>query len=254
MFNSMLESSVVRKNGRRRYFIATALFYLSGVGSLLVLTIMLANPTTADNLRIDAFLAPPVIAAAAPRQVIQRSVETRAPHFVPPADVRREIPNPTTIPSIRKPSDTVIYLPGAADTGGFNSGGQGPGLPVGETVDNAPPPVRPTPTPKPVEQVTPAVPRTINQSTGVLVGRALNKPQPAYPAIAKAAHIQGPVNIQITIAEDGRVLDAQTVSGHPLLSEAARKAALLWTFTPTRLSGNPVKVTGVITFNFTLAN
>ena len=87
-------------------------------------------------------------------------------------------------------------------------------------------------------------------SGGVLNDRAVNLPQPVYPAIGKAAHASGTVVVQVTIDERGCVVSAHAVSGHPLLQQAAVEAAYRACFTPTRLSGQPVKVTGVITYNF----
>src|SRR6266545_3772895 len=87
---------------------------------------------------------------------------------------------------------------------------------------------------------------------GVLQGKAINKIQPPYPPIAKAARASGAVQVQVTISEDGRVIEAAVMNGHPLLRDAALQAARRWTFQPTELSGVPVKVQGILTFNFTL--
>jgi protein TonB len=95
-------------------------------------------------------------------------------------------------------------------------------------------------------------PQIVRLSTGVLTGKALNKPSPTYPQIAKAANVQGPVSVQVMIDEQGHVISAKATSGNPLLLQAAQQTALRWTFTPTLLSGQPVKVTGVVTFNFVL--
>ena len=85
---------------------------------------------------------------------------------------------------------------------------------------------------------------------GVLPGRAMSLAKPVYPPAARAVHAAGAVNIQVVIDEDGKVFWAQWVSGHPLLVSAARIAACNSTFTPTLLSGVPVKVSGIITYNF----
>lgn len=98
----------------------------------------------------------------------------------------------------------------------------------------------PTPTPRPKGPI----------SGGVLNGRAISKPQPVYPPIAKAANASGTVVVQVLIDEDGKVMQAHAVSGHPLLRKAAEEAARNARFSPTQLSGQPVKVTGVITYNF----
>ena len=102
------------------------------------------------------------------------------------------------------------------------------------------PPPPPAPRPSP--------PKTI--SGGVLNGKAISKPQPAYPPIARAAHASGQVTVQVLVDERGNVVSAQAVSGHPLLRASAESAARQAKFSPTMLSGQPVKVSGVITYNF----
>lgn len=87
-------------------------------------------------------------------------------------------------------------------------------------------------------------------SGGVLNGRAISMPIPPYPPIARAANAGGTVVVQVLIDEDGKVTEAHAISGHPLLQKAAEEAAWSARFAPTQLSGQPVKVTGVITYNF----
>jgi len=103
-----------------------------------------------------------------------------------------------------------------------------------------PPPPQPTPKPAPKAPI----------SGGVLNGKAISLPKPPYPPIAKAAHASGTVTVQVTIDESGKVISAHAVSGHPLLQQSAVQAAYQARFTPTQLSGQPVKVTGVIQYNF----
>jgi periplasmic protein TonB len=94
-----------------------------------------------------------------------------------------------------------------------------------------------------------AVPRA-PISGGVLNGKATYLPKPAYPAIAKAAHASGQVTVQVTVDESGNVTSASAVSGHPLLKASAEAAARQAKFSPTLLSGQRVKITGVIVYNF----
>jgi TonB family protein len=89
-------------------------------------------------------------------------------------------------------------------------------------------------------------------SGGVLNGKALNLPAPVYPQIAMRAHTAGKVEVEVTIDENGKVISAQAVSGPGALREAAIDAAKRARFSPTKLSGAPVKVVGVINYNFTL--
>ncbi len=87
-------------------------------------------------------------------------------------------------------------------------------------------------------------------SGGILNGKATSLPAPKYPPAAMAVRASGAVSVQITIGENGEVESASAVSGHPLLRAAAVEAARMAKFSPTRLSGNPVKVTGVVVYNF----
>ena len=85
---------------------------------------------------------------------------------------------------------------------------------------------------------------------GVLNGKAITLPKPAYPAIAKQAHASGSVTVQITIDEEGNVVAANAVSGHPLLRGSALEAARQAKFSPTKLNGEAVKVSGMLVYNF----
>jgi TonB family protein len=95
-------------------------------------------------------------------------------------------------------------------------------------------------------------PSVIQASGGVLQGKALRKAQPGYPVVAKAARVSGAVKVQIVINEQGEVIDAEIVSGLPMLNLPSLRAARQWRFAPTLLEDRPVKVQGVLTFNFTL--
>lgn len=81
-------------------------------------------------------------------------------------------------------------------------------------------------------------------------GRAIHLVKPAYPAIARAAYAQGTVVVQVLIDEEGKVIAAAALSGHPLLQSACVKAARESTFTPMKLDGAPVKISGVLHYNF----
>ena len=87
-------------------------------------------------------------------------------------------------------------------------------------------------------------------SGGVLNGKATSLPTPEYPTIARQAKASGTVTVQVTIDEYGNVTAAKAVSGHPLLQQASVNAAQQAKFVPTFLMGEPVKVTGIINFNF----
>ena len=86
----------------------------------------------------------------------------------------------------------------------------------------------------------------------VLNGRALSLPKPDYPGGAAARRLQGIVIVKVEIDETGTVVNAKDMcQGPPFLSEASVAAAWKARFSPTILNGQPVKVSGVIRYNFT---
>ena len=99
------------------------------------------------------------------------------------------------------------------------------------------------------EAATESAPRA-RISGGVLNSKAVSLPQPEFPAIARSAHASGEVTVQVIVDETGNVVYAHAVSGHPLLQSAAANAARQASFRPTRLEGEPVKVSGVLVYNF----
>ena len=104
------------------------------------------------------------------------------------------------------------------------------------------PPVNPAPKPllKPV-------------SGGVLNGSAINLPSPVYPDVARRMRASGVVVVEVVIDENGKVISARAVSGNNHLREVAVQAAYRARFSPTKLSGLPVKVAGSINYNFSLS-
>ena len=108
------------------------------------------------------------------------------------------------------------------------------------------PPEGVSPPPPPAGARTP--PKFI--SGGVLNGKAISLPEPVLSPAARAVKAGGTVIVQVMVDEDGKVISANAVSGHPLLKPAAVQAAYAARFTPTKLSGQAVKVAGVITYNF----
>jgi TonB family protein len=104
-----------------------------------------------------------------------------------------------------------------------------------------PPPV---PTPKPLLKPV---------SGGVLNGSAISLPPPIYPEMARRMRASGQVTVEVVIDENGKVLSARAVTGSTILREAAVQAASRARFSPTKLSGQPVKVAGVINYNFNLS-
>ena len=87
---------------------------------------------------------------------------------------------------------------------------------------------------------------------GVLNAKALSLPAPRYPESARSERVSGEVQVRIIIDENGNVAGAEAFSGPELLRGAAVDAARQAKFGPTRLQGEPVKVAGVLAYNFAI--
>lgn len=145
----------------------------------------------------------------------------------------RVVPTKVSMP----PRDPNIYtIKGSVNTVSAETAGTGEN-------ENPPPPNYQAPA-----STSPRIPKQI--SGGVLNGKATSLPKPAYPLAARAVRASGTVSVQVLIDENGNVISASAVSGHALLKAAAVKAARGAKFSPTRLSGYPVKVSGIVVYNF----
>jgi protein TonB len=179
-------------------------------------------------------------------QKVEQNVDVRKELIADVAESRvapKEISaKASDVPPVRRGVTTVV---GTSDSNAAAPMPAGPGsgnvttAPAKVTIADEPPPPAPTPTP-----------RTAPISGGVLNGKAISLPKPQYPAIARAARASGTVVVQVLIDENGNVVSAKAVSGPPLLLATAVAAARQARFSPTKLSGQPVKVTGVIQYNF----
>jgi periplasmic protein TonB len=246
MFDRLVESSR-QKQGMRAggYLLITGLIYALALVVFVALAVIGFNPVLADE---SSFLA----GVTLPR--------VPADHLPgrPDQDGRTTIAPVRAFGTITKMPDTILPGTNASErrlipiTGVFPplSGG-GRSLIMRETGEPAPPPPAPTPLPK-IEPAPEVKSGPSKVSEGVLQGRAIKKVRPGYPEIARRNRIGGLVQVQVLISEDGRVMEAFIINGHPLLRNAAIEAARQWIFTPTMLSKVPVKVQGVLSFNFML--
>jgi TonB family protein len=85
---------------------------------------------------------------------------------------------------------------------------------------------------------------------GILNGKAQRLPAPVYPPLAKSVNVRGTVYVRVVVDESGRVASAHVAGGPVMLQQAALDAAREALFAPTLLSGQPVRVGGVLTYNF----
>lgn len=257
MFDNLVESSSHKEDLSRKgsFVVVTAVIY-----AVLLVTFFIVGIYWYDNrlgemeLELTTLVAPVPV----PQQQKQpeQKQEAKPVKVEQNVDVRRELIADVTrtelvpkevsakasdVPPVRRGVTTVL---GSENVSAAAPMPAGPG--VGTVVaaptkvqiaDEPPPPPAPTPPRAPI-------------SGGVLNGKAISLPKPPYPQIARAAHASGTVVVQVLIDENGNVVSARAVSGHPLLQAVAVQAAKQARFSPTKLSGQPVKVTGVIQYNF----
>ena len=268
MFTNLIESQSHRKEFKRRssFVLVTVAAYAvilfgAGIASIYAYDARLEEQTS--SLELLNWVPP--VTTTAPKPIpthpepVRRPTTSNAPvdrnisvaertAIVPPTNDPRVVPHDVGVTASNIPPTTgPVRLTGrnvdppAAST---SDSGNCIGCPsTGSTVvvpDKAPePPIVKPPTTQRVTSI-------------VLSSKALSLPQPAYPIMAKQTGTHGPVNIQILVDEQGKVISAQIVAGNPMLTSAAKEAAMRARFTPTILNGQPVKIQGVIIYNFVL--
>ena len=265
MFTNLIESESHREDYKRKvsFFAYTlagyaVLIFLAGVASIYAYDARLES----QNLEFLILVAPPMEQppqrAEASRPAASAGDNNRLPEREVLIDRVSESTNaPATVSAVgpttpEMPPGPVALTGRNVDVSplgnangpfipGSRPNGKGNG-PIVKVEGNEPPPIRTAPTPP--------APKKQTISKGVINSQALSLPKPPYPAAARAIHASGTVTVQILLDEQGRVISARAVAGHPLLQAAAVKAAYQARFSPTILSGEPVKVSGMITYNF----
>ena len=227
-----------------------------------------------DEISLSALLTPIPVAENVPPPEPEKPKQQNEPQNAKPQiivrrtnmaridEVQRVPDKVSVVPNTTKarPNEPFEVRPNAVETNASFSGDNGRGnTKVGEIgfrkPDNQPTVVENTkpdiPKPPPIKKAEEKPKVSTITTGGVLNGKATSLPKPPYPPTAKAVGASGAVNVQITIDEQGNVISAKAISGHPLLRQAAEHAARNARFSPTYLSKVAVKVNGLIVYNFT---
>jgi periplasmic protein TonB len=236
MFEDSLVESQDRIRTRSRWFAIGSFLAQAGLVLLLVLY-PLFNPLALPKQSIERLLiAPPPPQSAAH---IESHHATAQHQPLPTLQAQLEVPS--RIPT--HPAMTSdAQPPGFVDIAG--SGGSGPGLPGGIQLGSTPPTITPAHPPVPKQP--------IHVSLGVATGLLLAPIRPIYPAIAKAARIQGTVIVEATISRQGTIENLQVTEGPPMLRQAAIDAVAAAHYRPFLLNGEPVEVQTSIRVIFSL--
>lgn len=259
MFDKLVVSTAQRRRGRTaKFFVCTALVYLSAVAFAFALSILLATPKLADTSPPGGGLV--VVPIAGTTQKQHDNQETAVAPTKDPRNFESLDKIISDLGNSRPPVIQNSRPPGTGIIGGIETPGErGPGIPgipdstgrdvsSGNVLSEPPRPDPPKRQTRPVDSG-----RPLPVSSTVLQGKAIERVVPVYPELPKRIHLHGEVSIEVIISPEGRVESVRVVSGHPLLVSAARDAARGWRFEPTLLNNVPVRVTGVITFVFKMS-
>jgi TonB family protein len=274
MLDNLVESkSNAGETGRKAGFLITTLFTVATLFVVSLTYSLFAKDlgTDAGGLELSTLVAPVLEAEAPPEPEIQKPMprETSAApsNVVTRTDAFSSIERTTEPPDNTKGQKGVQSWAKNASLGpdNLNPSDQsslprrsepGEGLNVNNNNSNEkdvePPPVLTKPSPKPVPAEQPKKDKPLMVTGGVVNGKATYLAKPQFSPAAKAVKASGTVNVQVVIDEKGSVISASAVSGHQLLRKSAEDAARASRFTPTLLTGQPVKVTGVIVYNFAI--
>jgi len=175
-----------------------------------------------------------VVQRLAPRKVALTPSKLTAPAMIPRQIAMLHEPEPA--PEVA--GGVIGGVPGGA-TGGVLGGI------IGGTA--MPPPVAPPAPEKKAKEI-------LRPGGDVKLPQKIYAPPPRYPALAHAAHVQGSVLIDAVIDEQGNIVNAHVVEGHPLLVPEALRTVMLWKYEPTYLNGVPYPIRMTITVNFSLSS
>jgi hypothetical protein len=196
MFDRLVESAK-QKQGRRarRIFFATGAVYAVALTTLGIAAIIVISPALAEEYDVLSILIPPPVPPGpAPEQAPKQQNLKQAP------DTRFVAPERTTQPpeldelKNLKPIQQNLVPGGAKDLTGIGREGVIPGA---RDTGEEPPPPPPTPTPVVKPAATPAPDQVVRLTSRLTQGRVLRRVQPPYPVIARQAHVQGTVQVQI---------------------------------------------------------
>src|SRR3954454_5202044 len=222
------------------------------VGTMLLVPLMW--PAALPNMRNYITLAPPGPPPPPPPPPGETTVRPKAIHTTRICTVCAPVSIPKRVAMIVDDPPEVADAPGVpGGVPGGIAGGVSTGL-IGGILDSARPTAPPPPAPvraQPTQTAAaPAAPIQVRAGGRVQLGAPIVKVEPAYPAIARTARIEGVVELEAIVGVDGRVRELRAKSGPPFLVKAAMDAVRQWIYVPTLLNGQPVEVISPITVTF----
>ena len=245
--DSLLEFGPQRK---RKFLATTTSFVLNCMSLIVLIGLPLVFTEQLPKAQLLTFLVapppppPPPPPAAAQVQKVVRQIQT---DMLSSGELRTPSRIPAKVQMIKE-EDAPPPMPATGGVVGGVPGGV-PGGQLGGVIGGI---VSATSSLVAVPKLEP--PQRVRISQGVTKGLLVHRVEPSYPALARAARIQGEVVLTAVISINGDIENLQLVSGHPMLVPAAISAVQQWRYKPYLLNGQPVEVETTITVIFSLTS
>jgi len=247
VLHALLETSLRGEHRNPLDWLVSLLVHAVVLAALIVAPLFFTQVIDVHNLQLTYLVAPsppappspPPVAAAVQKLVPRKAAPLVPSRLVAPSVIPRQIAMLHEPPAAPDVSGGVIGgIPGGA-SGGVLGGIIG-GTPM-------PPPVAAPVQEKKAKEI-------LRPGGDVKLPQKIYAPPPVYPALAKAAHVQGTVLIDAVIDEQGNIVNAKVVEGPALLVPEAMRTVMLWKYEPTYLNGVPYPIRMTITVNFSFAS
>lgn len=236
--DALVESSGKLRSQSRLWMLATFALNMSIIAALILLPLLhpAALPRTAMLATLIAPPPPPAPKTAPVKAVLQARAAAPLSPMVAPARVPHTVNRTTEAP----PPDSILGMQHGTMTASTG--------PAGDLLSSmrAGSPVVIAKAPDKPKDAGP-----VRVSSGVAAGSLLDRTTPAYPPIAKAAHVSGAVLLHAVISKAGTIESLQVLAGPEMLRASALDAVRQWRYRPYLLNGEPTEVETTITVNFT---
>jgi protein TonB len=247
VLHALLETPLREQRRNPLDWLVSLLVHAVVLAALIVAPLFFTQVIDVHDLQLTYLVTPSPPAPPSPPPVAA-AVQKLAPRKVAPL-----VPSRLVAPSVIPKQIAMLHEPPAAPD---VSGGVIGGIPGGATGGVLGGIIGGTPMPPPVAApVQEKKAKEILRPGGdVKLPQKIFAPPPRYPALAKAAHVQGTVLIDAVIDEQGNIVNAKVLEGHPLLVPEAMRTVMLWKYEPTYLNGVPYPIRMTITVNFSFAS
>lgn len=238
---ALLELPSEQRHKNPYQWVVSLMFHAAIITTIVITPLVFTQAIDLKALQTTWIAAPPPPPPAPAAPLVQRIARPtarliQAGKLMAPVVIPKRV---TIIKEAAEPDDTIGIVGGVP--GGI-PGGQGGGV-LGGILGGMGTGAMPPP---------PPVKRIVRVGGDLRPPRAISRPDPAYPVLAKQARISGVVTIDCVIDEHGNVVQAKAVSGSPLLISSALQAVMQWKYEPSYLNGEPISIAMHVDVNFAL--